>query len=186
MGIGAMKRAVFFDRDGVLNDAVVRDGKPYPPASVAELHVADGASRAVRAVHDANFLAVVVTNQPDVARGTTSRDAVEAINSALAERLGVDATYTCMHDDDDGCDCRKPRPGLAMQAAQELGIELSASYLIGDRTKDIGAGRAAGCTTVFIDRGYAETTGETGADFTVSTLDEAIARIAEREKRSLQ
>jgi len=176
-----MKRAVFFDRDGVLNDAVVRDGKPYPPASLADLHVAAGALRAVRTVHDAAFLAIVVTNQPDVARGTVARSEVEAINAELAERLGIDATYACMHDDADACDCRKPKPGLAIRAAAELGVDLGSSYLVGDRTKDIAAGRAAGCTTIFIDRGYAETTAETGADFTVASLDEAVARIVERE-----
>jgi D-glycero-D-manno-heptose 1,7-bisphosphate phosphatase len=157
-----------------LNDAIVRDGVPHPPASPDEVHIADGAGDAVRAVRDAGWLAIVVTNQPDVARGTTTLAQVDAINAVVAERLQVDAIYMCPHDDADACDCRKPKPGLLLRAAREHDIDLAASVLVGDRAKDIASGRAAGCTTIFLDHRYAETKTNPAADFTVTTLAGAI------------
>ncbi|HTX59243.1 MAG TPA: HAD-IIIA family hydrolase [Verrucomicrobiae bacterium] len=177
-----MRRAVFFDRDGVLNEAPVRDGVPHPPASLAALRFVDGAEAAVRAVHEAGFLALVVTNQPDVARGTASRTSVEAIDEAVAQRLRLDGVYACFHDDADACECRKPKPGLLLRAADEWKLDLAASYLIGDRVKDVACGRAAGCTTIFIDRGYAETTASPGADASVATLTQAVAIVVERAR----
>jgi D-glycero-D-manno-heptose 1,7-bisphosphate phosphatase len=174
MGVAALKRAVFFDRDGVLNEAIVREGVPHPPASVGDLRVAAGAAGVVSAVRDAGWLAIVITNQPDVARGGTTLERVDAINAEIVERLGVDAIYTCPHDDADGCDCRKPKPGLLLRAARDHGIDLAGSFLIGDRAKDVACGRAAGCTTIFLDHGYAETRRDPGADYTVKTLPEAI------------
>ena len=125
MGVGTLKRAVFFDRDGVLNEAIVREGVPHPPASVTDLRVAAGAAGVVRAVRDAGWLAIVVTNQPDVARGATTLERVDAINAEIVERLGIDAIYTCPHDDADACDCRKPKPGLFLRAARDHGIDLA-------------------------------------------------------------
>jgi D-glycero-D-manno-heptose 1,7-bisphosphate phosphatase len=170
MGVVALRRAVFFDRDGVLNEAIVRAGIPHPPATLSDLHVAAGAADVVRAVRDAGWLAIVVTNQPDVARGATTLERVDAINAEIVERLRVDAIYTCPHDDADGCDCRKPKPGLLQRAARDHGIDLAASFMVGDRAKDVACGRAAGCTTIFLDHGYAETRGNPGADRTVKTL----------------
>ena len=176
-----MKRAVFLDRDGVLNEAIVRNGTPHPPPSLDELRMIPGAERAIAALHDAGFLAIGITNQPDVARGTTALAAVQAMNAAVQDALGLDALYACFHDDADGCDCRKPKPGLVHRAAAEHDVNVGASYLIGDRFKDIACGRAAGCTTIFIDRGYAETVATTGADSTVHSLDEGMHVIFERE-----
>ena len=116
MGVGALRRAVFFDRDGVLNEAVVRAGVPHPPASVADLRVAAGAAGVVRAVRDAGWLAIVVTNQPDVARGATTLERVDAINAEIVERLGVDAIYTCPHDDADAL--RVPQTKARLIAAR--------------------------------------------------------------------
>jgi D-glycero-D-manno-heptose 1,7-bisphosphate phosphatase len=178
MGVGPLKRAVFFDRDGVLNEANVRNGVPHPPATVADLHIAGGAAGVVRAVRDAGFLAIVITNQPDVARGTTTLVAVDAINAEIVERLGVDATYTCPHDDAAACDCRKPKPGLLQRAARDHGIDLAASFMVGDRTKDVACGHAAGCTTIFLDHGYGETKTNPGADHTIKTLAELPAIVA--------
>jgi D-glycero-D-manno-heptose 1,7-bisphosphate phosphatase len=161
---------VFFDRDGVLNEAVVRDGVPHPPASVDDLRIAPGARDAVRAVRDAGWLAIVVTNQPDLARGSATMATVAAINAAIAAFLDVDAVYTCPHDDADGCDCRKPKPGLLMRAASEHDIDLVHSYMVGDRTKDIECGKAAGCRTIFIDAGYAETSADPEADATIASV----------------
>jgi|SRR5579862_554631 len=169
-----MKRAVFFDRDGVLNETAVRDGTPHPPQSVAELKLVPGAADAVRRVRNAGFYAIVITNQPDVARGTATQQQVDEINAAVAHRLAIDATYACYHDDADGCDCRKPKTGLLVRAARDYGIDLRQSFLIGDRAKDAQCGRAAGCTTVFIDFKYAETPAGVDADAIVTSLGAAV------------
>ena len=151
-----MRQAVFLDRDGVLNRAIVREGKPHPPASLAELEILPGAVEACTALREAGFLLIAVTNQPDVARGTQRREAVDAINQALCDRLLLDDIRVCYHDDADHCPCRKPKPGLLLRAAQDWDIDLSASFMVGDRWKDIEAGRRAGCKTIFVDCGYAE------------------------------
>jgi D-glycero-D-manno-heptose 1,7-bisphosphate phosphatase len=152
-----VRRAVFLDRDGVVNRAVVRAGKPYPPASPAELEILPGVETGLPQLKVAGFDLIVVTNQPDVARGTQTREQVETLHAALQAQLPIDEIRVCYHDDADHCDCRKPKPGLLVDAAREHGIDLTASYLIGDRWRDVAAGQAAGCTCLFIDYGYAET-----------------------------
>ena len=157
MGVGPLKRrAVFLDRDGVINRAVVREGRPYPPSSMEQLDIMPGASEALSRLRHAGFYLIVVTNQPDVARGTQTRETTEAIHLALQARLPLDEFRVCYHDDGDHCVCRKPRPGLLLDAAREAAVDLSASYMVGDRWRDIEAGQQAGCTTVLIDYGYAE------------------------------
>jgi D-glycero-D-manno-heptose 1,7-bisphosphate phosphatase len=151
-----MRRAVFLDRDGVLNRAIVRGGKPYPPASVDELEILPGVEDACRLLKEAGLKLIVVTNQPDVARGTTRREVVEEINRALQAALLLDDIRVCYHDDDAGCFCRKPKPGLIINAAKDWEIALQESFLVGDRWKDIEAGNAAGCHTIFINYGYSE------------------------------
>lgn len=162
MGVGALehgaapRRAVFLDRDGVLNRAAVRGGKPYPPQRIEELEVLPRVPEALGALRAAGYLLIVVTNQPDVARGTQQRSVVEAMNRSLQAQLPLDDVRVCYHDAEDGCECRKPRPGLLQQAARCWGIDLSSSYMVGDRWKDVECGRRAGCRTVFLDHGYAE------------------------------
>ncbi|MEI7770047.1 MAG: HAD family hydrolase [Chloroflexales bacterium] len=157
-----MGRAIFLDRDGVINRAIVRKGKPYPPASLDELELLPGVPAALTRLHAAGFRLIVVTNQPDVARGTANRADIEAIHRRLqlgdADQppLPIDRFQVCYHDDSDGCSCRKPAPGMLLAAAQEEGLDLAASYMVGDRWRDIEAGRRAGCTTLFIDYGYDE------------------------------
>ena len=151
-----MRRAVFLDRDGVLNRAIVVQGRPHPPASLAEFEVLAGAVQACRQLREAGFLLIVVTNQPDVARGTQQREVVEAINKALLSEVPIDDIRVCYHDDQDQCSCRKPLPGLLIQAAKEWQIDLSASFMVGDRWKDIETGRKAGSKTVLIDCEYRE------------------------------
>jgi D-glycero-D-manno-heptose 1,7-bisphosphate phosphatase len=150
------RRAVFLDRDGVINRAVLRDGKPYPPDSLQELEVLPGVAEALARLRAAGFLNVIVTNQPDVATGKQRREVVEAMHAFLSQRLALDAVKACYHTDADGCACRKPRAGMLFEAAQELGIDLAASYMVGDRWRDVGAGQAAGCRAYFIDCAYAE------------------------------
>ena len=149
-------RAVFLDRDGVLNQAVVREGRPYPPDNLESLKVYDDAAGALTRLQSAGFLLLVITNQPDVARGAQSRQVVEQMNAALAAALPIDAFFVCWHDDGDNCPCRKPKPGLIYDAARQYSIDLPASFVVGDRWRDIDAGAAAGCKTVLIDRHYRE------------------------------
>ena len=169
-------RAVFLDRDGVLNAALERDGRPYPPASVAELVILPGVAGALADLKNAGFLLVVVTHQPDVARGTTTRAAVEAIHAALRAALPLDAISSCFHDDGDRCACRKPAPGLLLDAARARDVDLSRSFMVGDRWRDTEAGAAAGCRTVFVDHGWREKRPER-YDAKVSSLAEAAAWI---------
>ena len=151
-----MNRAVFLDRDGVLNEPVVRDGKPYPPASPDDVLISDGAPAALAHLRALGFTLICVTNQPDVARGTLAAATLDAINARLTEALPLDAIYDCRHDDIDACACRKPKPGLIIDASAAFAIDPATSYLVGDRWRDIEAGAAAHCRTVLIDRGYLE------------------------------
>jgi D-glycero-D-manno-heptose 1,7-bisphosphate phosphatase len=151
-----MKRAVFLDRDGVINRAIVRDGKPYPPADLTALEILPGVSDAMRLLHEAGWLLIVVTNQPDVARGTTPRADVEAINAHLQHCLPIHEFRTCYHDSSDRCNCRKPLPGALLAAADAHEIDLASSYMVGDRWRDTEAGERAGCKTIFLDYGYDE------------------------------
>lgn len=151
-----IKRAVFLDRDGVINRAIVRDGKPYPPANLAALEILPGVADALHELHNKGWFLVVVTNQPDVARGTMLVENVEAINLYLQKSLPIDEFRTCYHDSIDECCCRKPLPGALLSAAEEHGIDLLSSYMVGDRWRDTEAGTRAGCKTIFIDYGYNE------------------------------
>jgi D-glycero-D-manno-heptose 1,7-bisphosphate phosphatase len=149
-----MAKAAFLDRDGVINHAVVRNGKPYPPASVDELTLLPGVADAIGRLRAAGYEVVVVTNQPDIARGATTQAAVDAIHDRLRRELGLDDIRVCPHDDGDGCSCRKPKPGLLLRAPV---YDLPASVMVGDRWRDIEAGRAAGCgVTILVDYGYDE------------------------------
>jgi D-glycero-D-manno-heptose 1,7-bisphosphate phosphatase len=180
MGIGGplMRRAVFLDRDGVVNRALIRNGRPHPPRNVSELQILPQVPEALGRLSAAGFLLIVVTNQPDVARGTATRESVEEINSKLSANLPLDALLTCYHDDAEHCDCRKPKPGLLFQARDRFSIDLSRSFMIGDRWRDVEAGINAGCRTVFIDYHYDEPRPAAGSlDFSCASLDEAASWI---------
>lgn len=150
------RRAVFLDRDGVLNRAIVRNGKPYSPRTQEELEVLPGVETAICALRKAGFVLIVVTNQPDIARGRMSRAALDAMHGRLLARLPLDEILVCAHDDADDCPCRKPRPGMLRDAAARWVIDLKRSILVGDRWRDISAGCAAGCRTFLIGDGYGE------------------------------
>jgi D-glycero-D-manno-heptose 1,7-bisphosphate phosphatase len=151
-----LNRAVFLDRDGVINRAIIKDGKPYAPTNLKELEILHGVTRALDALHKAGWLLIVVTNQPDVARGKVKLAEVKLINKYLKERLPISRFYTCYHDNDDRCECRKPLPGSLLKAKKLQKINLYKSYMIGDRWSDIEAGNKVGCTTIFIDYNYNE------------------------------
>jgi D-glycero-D-manno-heptose 1,7-bisphosphate phosphatase len=170
-------RAIFLDRDGVLNHPVIREGKSYPPARLADLEVYSGLGEPLRRLKDRGFVLIVVTNQPDVARGTTSRETVEGINGAIADAIpAIDRFIVCLHDSGDACDCRKPKPGMLLAGAAEFDVDLARSYMVGDRRGDVEAGIAAGCRTIFIDRFYREPA-PIHYDHRVSSTLEALAII---------
>jgi D-glycero-D-manno-heptose 1,7-bisphosphate phosphatase len=175
------QRAVFLDRDGVINRPLIRDGKPYPPATLAEFEMLPGVSEACRLLKNLGFLLVVATNQPDVGRGTLAREAVETIHAWLVQQLPIARIMTCFHGGaayGDPCDCRKPLPGMLFQAAETLKINLAASFMIGDRWRDIDCGFSAGCKTIFIDWSYQEALKQP-PDYQVENLLEA-AKLIEK------
>lgn len=163
---------MFLDRDGVLNKADVRNGKPYAPHTVAEMIIVSDAAEALDRLRRHGFRLIVATNQPDIARGTLTREQVDAMNARLRNTLPLDAIEMCIHDDVDHCDCRKPKPGLLLHAAEREGIALAESYMVGDRYRDIEAGHSAGCRTILVGDGYGEDF-KAQPDAIVSTLTEA-------------
>ncbi len=164
--------AVFLDRDGVLNRSFSRDGVPSPPNSLADFELLPGVRKAVDRLKGAGYLLVVVTNQPDIARGNQTFSMVDAMNEVVRRELGVDDILVCPHSDDDGCACRKPKPGLILQAMERFDIDARRSFMVGDRWRDVAAGRAAGCRTVQVGT---EDDGAHGVEATVRRVDLADA-----------
>jgi D-glycero-D-manno-heptose 1,7-bisphosphate phosphatase len=171
------RRAVFFDRDGVLNTAVVRDGKAFSPRRAADLHIERAAPAAADRLRAEGFLLFAVTNQPDVARGTLAPTELETMMRTVAGTLMLDDWRACTHDDADGCACRKPKPGMIADLAARWNVDVAGSFMVGDTARDVGAGRAAGCTTVLLRRPYNR---DVDGDVVVHTLGEAVERIVER------
>jgi len=170
--------AVFLDRDGTLNVQVTRDGKPYPPDQLEDFRLFDGVQAGCRALKAARYLLVVATNQPDVGRGVQTQEAVEAMHRRLLRWVPeIDRIEVC-YDPGRGevSRRRKPEPGMLLDAAEALGINLSRSWMIGDRWRDVDCGRRAGVKTVFIDFGYAEEL-QAKPDFTVKSFAEAVQAI---------
>jgi len=169
--------AVFLDRDGVINRVAVRNGMPHPPSHVDEFELYEDVPDGCARLKAANFLLVVITNQPDVGRGTQSRQAVEGMNLKMQSVLPLlDRIEICYHGGErygQPCDCRKPRPGLILRATAELNIDRKRSYVIGDRWRDVDCARAADCRAIFIQRGYKESLRE-APDFTVANFNEAV------------
>ena len=149
-------RAVFLDRDGVINRALVRNGRPYAPRALEEFELLPGVVEAAEALREERFRLIVVTNQPDVGAGRQEREVVEAIHASLRRQLPLDAVKVCYHVNADRCACRKPRPGMLLDAAREWDLALSESFIVGDRWCDIAAGRAAGCRAILVRSDYAE------------------------------
>jgi len=170
--VSAGTRAVFLDRDGVLTVPEFRDGRSFAPRRLEEFRLYDDAAEATSQLKAAGFRLIVVTNQPDVGYGRTPLDTVEEMHRRLASLLPVDAIEACYHRRDDGCDCRKPKPGMLRRAAARFAIDCTRSFMVGDRSSDVAAGRSMGCRTVFIDFGYRNEHPE-GADFVATSLAEA-------------
>ncbi|MFT4034549.1 MAG: HAD-IIIA family hydrolase [Patulibacter sp.] len=172
MSAGSIRAAVFFDRDGTLIDAPVVDGRPRAVRSVGQMQLAAGAREVCGELEELGVPLFVVTNQPDVARGLTSQYVVEQIDSAVVQALRITDLAVCWADDDDD-PRRKPNPGLLLELAERHQIDLARSVTVGDRWRDIEAGRRAGTRTVFIDRSYDEQRPD-APDLVVTRLDEAL------------
>jgi len=180
----ALRPAIFLDRDGTLNKAIVREGKPYPPSTPEEFVLLPGVLEGCARLKQAGFLLVVATNQPDVGRGTQKQEIVEAIHARMLKQLSIDRIEVCYHAGrGEPCDCRKPAPGMLMRAAEALAINLSKSWMIGDRWRDIDCGQAAGCRTIFIDQGYDEKL-RAIPDFTACDFLQATAIVLNNSPRS--
>lgn len=165
-------KAIFLDRDGVINSAVVKNGRPFPPSSLDTLKILPGVKEALKSLNKVGYLLIIVTNQPDVARGKTTKSTVDEIHQYIMANFPIDKILSCFHDDADQCDCRKPKPGALLNAAKEYNLDLSACYMIGDRWRDIETGVSAGCKTIFLDYGYSEKQ-PSNLDFRVKSLSEA-------------
>lgn len=169
-----MTRAAFLDRDGVLNQAIVRDGRPYAPHHLEDFLILPEAAEAVRRLKAAGYVVIVATNQKDVGEGLMARETLDAMHARLRQVVPVDDIRVCTCVDE--CPCYKPKPGMLLEAALDWNIDLSASVMIGDRWRDIGAGHNAGCRTIFIDRGYAEALRHT-PDMVASDLADAVDKL---------
>lgn len=174
-----VKRAVFLDRDGVLNANIERNGRSVAPTSLADFRILPGVKPAVHRLKRAGFLVVVVTNQPDVTTGRTARETVEAMHAALLKEVDIDDIMACYHAEADGCACRKPKPGMIVAAAAQHTVELARSYLVGDRWSDIEAGRASGCFTILVAAGNSD--GRSHPDKVAHSLLDAVDCILRRE-----
>lgn len=175
----SLRPAIFLDRDGTLNAPLVRDGKPYPPATVAEFHLLPDVADQCRQLHAAGYVLVVATNQPDVGRGTQAQATVEAMHAHLRQLVPEIARIEVCYDAGSGHPSsafRKPAPGMLHRAAAALDLDLAGSWMIGDRWRDVDCGARAGCRTIFIDWGYAEPL-QAAPDFTVRSFPEAAAII---------
>lgn len=164
-------KAVFLDSDGVLNKAIMKDGKPVAPVTLAELVISVDVKPLLDQLKSAGFLLICVTNKPDIERGLTTQAIVDSIYDAMRQALPLDDVFICYHENSE---CYKPKPGLLLAAAKQYQIDLASSFMIGDRWRDIGAGQNAGCQTIWIDRGYAEKQPAPPANFTAYSLREAV------------
>jgi D-glycero-D-manno-heptose 1,7-bisphosphate phosphatase len=178
------RRAVFLDRDGVINRALERDGKPYPPTTLAKFVILPEVPAACSRLKNAGFLLIVATNQPDVGRGTLAIHIIDSIHAQMVAHLPIDRVEVCFHPGQgkSNCDCRKPKPGMLRRAAHELNLDLSQCWMVGDRWRDVDCGHAAGCKTIFIDRGYSEELKQK-PDFSARHLGEAADIILRQFKK---
>ncbi len=177
----SFRRAVFLDRDGTLNRQIIREGRPFPPTNLDQFALFPGVPAACASLAAAGFALIVVTNQPDVGRGTQSRAMVEAMHARLRQWVPeieqIEVCYASGLNQARPPDRRrKPEPGMLLDAAVALDLDLTHSWMVGDRWRDIDCGRRAGVRTVFIDFGYDEEL-RAPPDFTVASFAEAAAVI---------
>tara|TARA_B100002051_G_C16549638_1_gene541884 strand:- start:143 stop:676 length:534 start_codon:yes stop_codon:yes gene_type:complete len=176
-----MNKAIFLDRDGVINNIVVSNGLPTSPSKFEEFKILPGVRESIAKLKKLNFYCILVTNQPDVSRGKIKKETVIKMNEYLKKELSLNDVFVCFHDDSDNCLCRKPKPGLILNATKKWKINLKKSYMIGDRWKDIDAGKLSGCKTIFIDNKYNESI-KSKPNFISDDLFNAVKIIEKNEK----
>ena len=164
-----MKKAVFLDRDGVINKAFIKNGLPESPNSLSELEILPGVKESISRLKKLNFICLVVTNQPDVQRGKIKKNTIIKMNNFLKKKIELDDIFVCYHDDQDKCNCRKPKPGLLLQAKKKWNVDFKKSFIVGDRWRDIQAGKKVGCKTIFLDYKYKDIKPK-NPDFVTDTL----------------
>ncbi len=165
-----MNRAVFLDRDGVINKVILKEGKAYSPRSISAFEFVADIVDVVTQLKKAGYFLIVVTNQPDIARGKLPKSELDQMTSRINDELAIDEIFICPHDDGDNCNCRKPKPGMLMAAKKKYRLDLKRSFLIGDGWKDMGAARNAGCPSILIDTEYNQ---EATSDNRVKNIKEA-------------
>lgn len=168
-----MNKAFFFDRDGIINKANVINNIPYSPFSINKIILTDGISDVLNCCRKAGYLTIVLTNQPNCARGIQTKEEIDKINLYIEEILPIDKIYTCYHDDYSNCNCRKPKIGLFLQAQKDYNIDFLLSYMVGDRKKDIDAGINAGCKTIFVDYNY-DCEKPINSNFTINSIKDLL------------
>ena len=172
------KRAIFFDRDGVITVSKRINGKGYAPRNLMDFCLYEDAKSSIRKTKEAGFLNIVVSNQPDIATGLLQPSVLNEMNIVLFKELALDDVFNCQHILEDNCNCRKPKPGMIYTAVEKYEIDLSSSWIIGDRDSDIEAGIIAGVRTIFIDRRWVSENGFY-ADFRCESLCDAVDLIFE-------
>ena len=173
------RKAIFLDRDGVINKILFNNGKPFSPRKLDEFELLPKVEEALISFKEMGFLNIIVTNQPDIARGLMKIEELDSMHALIRKSLPIDDIYVCPHDDSDNCSCRKPKPGMLLDAAKKWDIDLSRSFIIGDTWKDIEAGKAAGCKTILIDALYNK---GVSCDYKVRSLKEAETIVKEEHK----
>ena len=176
------RMAVFLDRDGTLNKAYIEDGLPISPSSLNKFKIIKGVKKSINRLKKLNFLCILITNQPDVFRGKISKKTVVKMNSYIKKKIKLDDMFVCYHDNEHNCSCRKPKPGLLVKASKKWKIDLNKSFMIGDRWKDILAGKKVGCKTIFINNNY-KNDKKVKADFTFKSLLKAVNKIEKLGKK---
>ncbi len=166
-----MRKAIFLDRDGIINNVILKNEKPFSPRSFKEFDLREGIRDVLDSFKKLGFINIIVSNQPDIARGLLERQDLDEMSRVIRENLPVDDIYVCTHDNDDNCHCRKPKPGMLTDAVEKWEIDISKSFLIGDNWKDIDAGKNAGCTTILLDYPYNK---KISADFRIENFESAI------------
>lgn len=169
-----MRHAIFLDRDGVINKPLIKNGRPFSPRTIDDFEILPGVEKALNLFHDLGYLNIVATNQPDIARCLMSEQILNGMHDLIRQNLVVDDIFVCPHDNSDNCHCRKPKPGMIMDAAAKWDIDITSSYFIGDTRKDIHAGRAAGCLTILLARPYNE---EIESDYRANSLFDVVNMI---------
>ena len=172
------KKAVFLDRDGVINRAIIIGGKPYSPMRFQDFQLIETAESCVNRLKSAGYFVAIVTNQPEVSRGNMRLDELDKIHNFLTETLSIDEIKVCPHDDVDQCTCRKPKPGMLLSASMDHELNLASSFMVGDRWKDIAAGNAAGCKTIWLNNEYLERQPE-NMHYSANCLEDAVDIILE-------